>query len=76
MRFENMRDGDARFARHLDINIDIGSRIENRCHSFVIVAEQIRKFGDAFGLNGFKDERHRRDLTRTRGEVQQDRRRQ
>jgi hypothetical protein len=73
MRLENMSDGEPCFACHLNINLDIGSRIENRSHSFVVVTKQVRKLGDAFGLNGFKNEGHRRDLTRRRGELQQDR---
>ena len=59
MRLQDMRYGEPRFACHLNINIDIGSRIENRPDSFVIIAKQVRKFGDAFGLNRFKYERHR-----------------
>src|SRR5437762_4019674 len=64
VRFENMRNGKARFARHVDINVYIRSRIENRSDPFVIVTEQIRKFRDAFGLNGFENERHLDQLKR------------
>src|SRR4029453_17384862 len=62
MRFEDMRDGKARFARHIDINIDICSRVENRSDSFVIVTEKVRKLRNAFSLNGLKNERHRVQL--------------
>ena len=58
MRLEDMRDREPRFACHLNINLNIGSRIENRSHSFVVVAKQVRKFGDAFGLDCFEDKRH------------------
>jgi hypothetical protein len=57
-----MRDGKARFARHIDINIDICSRVENRSDPFVIVTEKVGKLRDAFSLNGFKNERHRVQL--------------
>src|SRR5262249_13213806 len=70
MRLENMRDGEPRFACHLYIDLHIGSWIEDRRHSFVVVTKQIGKFGDTLGLNGFKNERHRKDLTRMRKEVQ------
>src|ERR1700757_157223 len=33
MRFEDMRDSEPGFARHLNINFNVGSRIENRSHS-------------------------------------------
>src|SRR4029453_10144709 len=72
MRLENVRDSKPRFARHLDINFNIGSRIENRPYSFIVVTKQVRKFGDTFSLNGLKNERHRRDLTRMDKEVQHD----
>jgi hypothetical protein len=55
MRFEDMRDSEPGFACHLNINLDVGSRIENRSDSFVVVTQQVRKFGDAFGLNCFKN---------------------
>jgi hypothetical protein len=58
MRFENVRDGDTGFARHVDVNVAIGTRIKNRSHAFIIIAHEIGKLGDAFGLDGFKDERH------------------
>jgi hypothetical protein len=58
MRLEDMRDSEPRFACHLNVNLNIGSRIENRSHTFVVVAKQVRKFGDAFRLNRFEDKRH------------------
>src|SRR5262249_28224052 len=70
MRLKDMGDGEPGFAGHFNINVDIGSRIEKRAHSFVIVAEQIRKLRDAFSLNSFKNEGHRRDLTQMGEEVQ------
>ena len=74
MRLEDMRDSEPRFACHLNINLNVSSRIENRSDSLVVVTKQVREFGDAFGLNGFKNERHRDDLTRSSRELQQDRR--
>src|SRR5207253_5905938 len=64
MRLEDMRDAKARFARHIDINIDIGSWIENGSDPFIIVSEQVGKLRDAFSLNGFKNERHDVQLNR------------
>src|SRR6266446_7110749 len=58
MRLENMRDGEACFARRVYINIYVRPRIENRSDPFVIVTEEVRKFRDTFSLNGFKYERH------------------
>jgi len=58
MRLENMRDSEPCFACHLNINLNISSRIENRSHTFVVVAKQVRKFGDAFSLNRVEDKRH------------------
>ena len=72
MRLEDMRDGEPGFACHLNINLDVSSRIENRSDSFVVVTKQVRQFGDTFGLNGFKNERHQDDLTRSGRELQQD----
>src|SRR4029453_12437264 len=72
MRLENVRDSEPRFARHLNINFNIGSWIKNRSYSFVIITKHVRKFGDTLGLNRFKNERHRRDLTRMHKEVQYD----
>src|SRR4029453_1687731 len=62
MRLEDMRDSKARFTRHIDVNIDICSRVENRSDPFVIVTEKVGKLRDAFSLNGFKNERHRVQL--------------
>src|SRR5260370_31376892 len=58
MRFKNVRDGHARFACRLDVNIAVRARIKYRGDSLIIVADEIRKLSDAFSLNGFKNERH------------------
>ena len=58
MRLEDMRDGETCLARQVHINIYIRPRIENRSDPFVIVTEEVRKFRDAFSLDGFKNERH------------------
>src|SRR5438874_346748 len=70
MCLKNMRNRETCFARHIDVNIAVRSRIENRGDAFVIISDKIRKLGDAFGLNGFENERHRWDLTRSANEVQ------
>ena len=59
MRLENVRDRKTRFPRHVDVDVAVRPRIENCTDAFVIVAQQIGKFRDAFGLDRFKDERHR-----------------
>jgi hypothetical protein len=56
VRFENVRDNDAGVPRRFEINVAISSRIKDRCHSFVIVADEIRKLSDSFSLNCFKNE--------------------
>src|SRR5437868_14542392 len=65
-----MRDGKARLTRHVDVDLHIWPRIEDRPDAFIIVAQQIRKLRDSFGLNRFKNERHRVTLRRNRSEVQ------
>ena len=59
MGFKNVRDNDAGVPRRFNVNVTISSRIKHRRHSFVIVADEIRKLSDPFSLNGFKNERHR-----------------
>jgi hypothetical protein len=56
MRFKNVRDGHACFARRLDVNIAVRAWIKYRRNSFIIIAYKIRKFCDAFRLDGFKNE--------------------
>ena len=58
MGFENVCNSDPGLAGHIDVNVDIGARIEDSGHAFIIIADQIRKLGDTLGLNGFKNERH------------------
>src|SRR5437773_3283265 len=60
MRLKNVRDRHAGFTRRLNVNIAVRARVKYRCDSFIIIAEQIGKLSDPFGLNGFKNERHRR----------------
>jgi len=67
-----MRDRKACFARHIDINIDVRSWIENRSDPFVIVTEEVGKLRDAFSLNSLKNERHDQTLRQSAGELQQD----
>ena len=56
MSFKNVRDDDASVARGFNVNVAISSRIKDRRHAFVIVADEIRKLSDSFSLNGFKNE--------------------
>ena len=72
VRFENMRNRDACFTCHVDVNVAVRARIENGGNTFIIVAQEIRQLCDAFGLNRFKDERHCKELTRSRSGVQLD----
>src|SRR5947208_10281908 len=58
MRFKNVRDRHAGFTRRLNVNIAVRAWIKYRCDSFIIIADQIGKLSDPFGLNGFKNERH------------------
>src|SRR5882724_11109579 len=74
MRFKNVRDRHAGFTRRLNVNIAVRAWIKYRCDSFIIVADQIGKLSDTFSLNGFKNERHNPDLTRSLAALQQDRR--
>src|SRR4029077_17454397 len=39
MRFEDMRDREPGFAGHLNINLNVSSRIENRSDSFVVITK-------------------------------------
>src|SRR5947199_6092736 len=70
MRLKNVRDGHAGLTRRLDVNIAVRARVKHSCDSFIIIADQIGKLSNAFRLDGFENERHRRDLTRSRREVQ------
>ncbi len=70
MRLKDMRNRKTCFARHIDVNVAVRSRIENRGDAFVIISDKIRKLGDAFGLNRFENERHDRTLPQSDGEVQ------
>ena len=56
MGLENVRDSDAGLTRRFNVNVAISSRIKDRRHSFVIVADEIGKLSDSFSLNGFKNE--------------------
>ena len=70
VRLEDVRNRHLRFASHIDVNIDVRAWIENGCDAFIVVAEKIRELRDSFGLNGLEDERHRRELTRRRDQLQ------
>ena len=58
MRFEDVRDRHAGFSRHVDVNVAIWARIEHGGNAFIVVTDEIRKFGDARGLDGLENERH------------------
>src|SRR5262249_53245997 len=50
MGLENVRDSYAGLPRRFNVNVAIGSWIKDRRHSFVIVADEITKLSDSFGL--------------------------
>ena len=56
MRLENVRDRNVFGARQLEIDLDIGSRIENRGGAFFVIADQIRNLGQPFRWDCFEDE--------------------
>ena len=56
VRLENVRDGDVFFPGELDVFLYIRSGIEDRRDPFVVIPDQVRKLGDSFGLDAFKDE--------------------
>jgi hypothetical protein len=56
MGFENVRDNDTGMPRRFNVNVAISSWIKDCRHSFVIVADEIRKLSDSFSLNCFKNE--------------------
>ena len=58
VRLENMGDSDARFPRHVDVNVAIRTWIEHRRDAFVIVADEIRELSDARRLDRLENERH------------------
>ena len=39
VRLEDVRNRHLRFAGHIDVNIDVWARIEDRCDAFVVVSE-------------------------------------
>src|SRR5205814_9537326 len=56
MGLENMGNRDVFCARQLEINFDIGPRIEHRSDALLVVSDQIRNFRQPFGLNRLKDQ--------------------
>ena len=56
VRFENVRDRYFRLAGHVDVDIHVRSRVKDRGDAFVIIAQQIGKLSDPFGLDRFKNE--------------------
>jgi len=55
VRFENVRDRHTVFSCHVDVNVTVRARIENCGDSFVIIAHEIGKLGNARCLNGLKN---------------------
>src|SRR6202011_343813 len=55
---ENVRDRDACFARHLDVDVAIRARIENARDAFIVIADDVGKLRYAFGLDYLENERH------------------
>src|SRR5439155_24623510 len=70
MRLKNVRDGHAGFTRRLDVNIAVRARVKHGRDSLIIISDEIRKFSDPFRLNGFKNERHCGNLTRSSSKLQ------
>ena len=58
VRLEDVRDRNLLLARQFDVFLHIGRGIEDRRHAVAVVAEQVGKLRDAFGLDAFKDECH------------------
>src|SRR5262252_5998795 len=54
MGFKNVGNTDACLPRRFNVHVAISSRIKYRRHSFVIVADEIRKLSDSFSLNCLK----------------------
>ena len=54
VRFENVRDRNVLLARQINVNIDIGARIENGGNSFFVVTDEIRNFSQPFRFDRFK----------------------
>src|SRR5438309_10542092 len=52
---ENVCDRDVLCARYLNVDLNVRSRIEDCGDTFLIISDQIRKRGQTFRLNGFKD---------------------
>ena len=52
---ENVCDRDVLCARYFNVDLNVRSRIEDCGHTFLIISDQIRKRGQTFRLNGFKD---------------------
>ena len=58
VRFENVGDGNLFFTRQRQVFLHIRRGIEDRGDSRAVIAQQIREFGDPFGLDLFEDEGH------------------
>jgi hypothetical protein len=56
VRFKDVGDGHSGFARGVDVNVAVCTRIKYRRDAFVIIADQIRKFSNPFCLNCLKNE--------------------
>ena len=63
VRLKNVCNRNVFLARKIEININVGARIENRAYSLLIIADEIRDLGQAFRFDRLKYERH--DFART-----------
>ena len=53
---ENVSDGQTGLARHLDVDVTVRARIENGRDAFVVIADNVGKLRNAFGLDCFENE--------------------
>ena len=58
MGLENVGNRDPSFTRHLDVDVTVRARIENGGDAFVVIADNVGKLRNAFGLDCFENERH------------------
>ena len=55
VRFEDVGDATLCFAGVFQVDLHVGARIDHRRHGRLVVPDQIRKLGDAFGLDAFEN---------------------
>jgi len=58
VRLKNMRDRHLFFTREIKIAVHVSSRVNDCGNACGVIADQIRKLGEAFRVDAFKDEGH------------------